>query len=91
MRVVEADFYALVRKAQLVGQSIHSDEMMADTEFWKACRNEWGMGAGYRDRINKRNESWFETKNEADTRVIQLVTESWDETVKTVRHLLEQD
>lgn len=93
VRTMEADFDALVRKAQLVGQSIHSDEMTADATFWKACYSEWGRGAGYRDRINNHNQSWFEEKNkgDADGRVMQLVTDSWQETITTVRHLLTQD
>lgn len=93
VRVAEAGFDALVRKAQLVGQSIHSDEMTDDNDFWRSCLSEWGKGPGYRDRINNHNESWFEETNEgeADARVIQLVTDSWHETVNVVRHLLEQD
>lgn len=93
VRVVEAHFDVLVRKAQLVGQSIHSDEMAMDANFWKACQSEWGKGSGYRDRINKHNENWFKETNkwEADTRVIQQVSDIWDETVMIVRHLLEQD
>lgn len=93
VRTMEAGFDALVRKAQLVGQSIHSDEMTADANFWKTCYSEWGRGSGYRDRINNHNQSWFEEKNEggADARVMQLVTDSWHEAVATVRHLLAQD
>ncbi len=93
VRTMDAGFDALVRKAQLVGQSIHSDEMTADTSFWKTCSGEWGTGAGYRDRINGHNQSWFEEENEgeADARVMQLVADSWLEVVATVRHLLAQD
>lgn len=93
VRTMEAGFDALVRKAQLVGQSIHSDEMTADADFWKTCYSEWGRGSGYRDRINNHNQSWFEENNEggADARVMQLVTDSWHEAVATVRHLLAQD
>jgi len=92
VRAVEASFDALVRKAQLVGQSIHSDEMTDDANFWKACTSEWGKGSGYRDRINKHNEDWFEVENEgeADARVLQLVADSWRETITAVRRLLPQ-
>ena len=93
VRTVEAGFDALVRKAQLVGQSIHSDEMTGDANFWRVCMSEWGKGSGYRDRINKRNEVWFQEQNEggADARVFQLVADSWHETVAVVRRLLAQD
>jgi hypothetical protein len=93
VRAVESGFDTLVRKAQLVGQSIHADEMTGDADFWRACSSEWGRGSGYRDRINRHNTGWFENEQhgEADERVIQLVAESWQETVATVRQLLVQD
>jgi len=95
IRAMEASFDTLVRKVQLVGQSIHSDEMTADAEFWRSCYWEWGSGSGYRDRINLRNDNWFKQKSGAgggaDARVIQLITDSWRETITTVRHLLTHD
>lgn len=93
VRTVELGFDNMVRKTQLVGQSIHADEMSADINFWRDCGKEWGRGAGYRDRINKHNKQWFEDEHsgEADARVLELVTESWNETMASVRQLLTQD
>lgn len=93
VRTVELGFDNMVRKAQLIGQSIHADEMSSDIDFWRDCGKEWGRGSGYRDRINERNREWFEDEHsgEADARVLELVTESWGETTASVRQLLAQD
>jgi hypothetical protein len=92
MRLLESGFDNLVRKAQLVGQSIHADEM-SDPTFWFNCGLEWGQGSrggGYRNRINALNRQWFEVEHQcdADTRVVQLIRANWDEAIISVRELL---
>lgn len=93
VRAVETGFDGVVRKAQLVGESVHADEMKIDKDFWSECSSEWGQGKGYRDRINGHNQDWFEDKRsgEADDRVLASVTEAWDEAMASVRQLLIQD
>lgn len=82
-----------MRKAQLVGQSIHADEMRADANFWHECAQEWGRGRlsrTYRDRINDHNRGWFEVTHhgDGDARVSQLIRENWGEAIVSVRELL---
>ncbi len=93
VRAVEGGFDGVVRKAQLVGESVYADELRTDSTFWTECGNEWGRGKGYRERINEHNEDWFEQKRsgEADDRVLAAVNESWDEAIASVRQLLTQD
>ena len=93
VRAVETGFDGVVRKAQLVGESIHADEMRIDKDFWTKCGSEWGRGKGYRERINEHNEGWFkeERSGEADQRVLSSVTEAWDEAMASVRQLLTQE
>ena len=90
VRLLEDGFDTIVRKAQLVGQSIHADEMRGDAIFWHDCGQEWGRGTGYRDRINNHNRGWFEVahQGDADARVVQLIKENWNEAVVSVRELL---
>ena len=89
---MEAGFDAVIRKAQLVGESVHADEMRGDSDFWRDCSSQWGLGKGYRERINVRNHDWFCVKHdgEADARVLAAVTEAWDDAMASVRHLLIQ-
>jgi transcriptional regulator with XRE-family HTH domain len=88
LRATEAGFDKMVRKVQLVGQSIHADEMRLDVAFWQACECE--RGRGYRDRIKEKNNSWFSDANmgEGDKRVVSLIQEAWDETIASVRALI---
>lgn len=90
VRYLEDGFDSVIRKAQLVGQSIHADEMSSDSAFWDGCRQEWGQGGGYRNRINSHNRQWFESEGSgnADARVLDLVEETWSEAVEAVRKLL---
>ena len=41
IRILEEGFDNMVRKVQLVGMSIHADEMSLDAEFWGACVREF--------------------------------------------------
>lgn len=41
VRAVETGFDGIVRKAQLVGESVHADEMRVDKNFWSKCGSEW--------------------------------------------------
>jgi transcriptional regulator with XRE-family HTH domain len=91
LRTLEDDFDAIIRAVQLVGESVYADDLSEDSEFWRACSDEWGNG--YRDRINDHNRGWFEAKRdgEADERVYSLVKKKWNEAIGTIRSLIMQD
>jgi hypothetical protein len=93
VRLLEAGVDDLLQKSQLVGQSVHADDMSADVEFWRACSDEWGRGIGYRDRINGHNRDWFERQHdgEADARVAEVIRTGWSESIRSVSELLGQD
>jgi transcriptional regulator with XRE-family HTH domain len=92
IRALENGFDALIRKTQLVGQSIYADEMRPDLDFWRSCHREWGQGRGYRERVAQRNERWFEDPghDDGDARVIETVTSEWAASVAAVEELLDQ-
>jgi hypothetical protein len=88
VRLVEHGFDQLIRKSQLVGQSVYAEEMKVDDVFWTRCKGE--RGRGYRDRINLLNDGWFKDDGHSgsDERVIDLVRENWAEASSKVRELL---
>ncbi len=90
VRTLEGRFDNLIRMAQLVGQSIHADELRADSDFWRECAGEWGRGSGYRDRINAHTREWFDNAEHAEVgeRVIELVRSHWDAAIAELRELL---
>jgi transcriptional regulator with XRE-family HTH domain len=91
VRVVDDSFNAIVRTAQLVGESVQSDELGEDYDFWQKCIAE--SGRGYRDRINGHNRGWFEEehKGDAEKRVVEAVSQKWNEAVEAVRGLLVEE
>lgn len=90
VRVIEEGFDNIVRKAQLVGQSIFADELSKDAGFWAECEDQWGRGGGYRNRINERNRQWFEKQGHAvsDARVIHIISDNWTEAVTSIKELM---
>ena len=90
LRALEDGFDGLIRKVQLVGQSVHADELSADADFWRDCESEWGRGSGYRDRVNGHNRDWFEASRgrDADRRVRAVIHEEWANAVASVSQLM---
>jgi hypothetical protein len=88
VRVLDESFDTIVRTAQLVGESVQTDQLSEDIDFWRHCSGE--SGRGYRDRINGHNRRWFEQEHqgEAEARVIEIVVQKWNEAVTSVRGLL---
>lgn len=88
VRAMEEGFDGLVRKVQLVGQSVYADDLGLDADFWQACAREWG--AGYRDRVNRHNAAWFEADpgKDADARVVALVADEWSKMIAAVEALM---
>ncbi len=93
VRAMETGFDNMIRRAQLVGQSIYSDEMKGDAQHWHMCVEQWGLGNGYRAQVNKLNRVWFEDTHgeEGESRVLNAIKDTWDETLASVRQLLAQE
>jgi hypothetical protein len=97
LRALEEGFDGLMRKIQLIGQSVHSDELQADDEFWRGCAREWGRGSRhndrYRDRVNGRNNNWFQAERgkNADARVGTVIAKEWASAIAAVDQLLPRD
>jgi Arc/MetJ-type ribon-helix-helix transcriptional regulator len=88
VRLLEQSFDQLIRKAQLVGESVYADEMREDGDFWAKCKREHGQG--YRNRIIDLSADWFseDAHQSSDQRVTNAVRESWNDGVARVRELL---
>ncbi|MDO8875197.1 MAG: helix-turn-helix transcriptional regulator [Pseudolabrys sp.] len=88
VRALESGFDEMIRNVQLVGESIYADDLREDLEFWRACSAV--AGRGYKERINERNQHWFEEQRqgEAETRVMELVAQKWSEAVAAAQALL---
>jgi hypothetical protein len=90
VRALEDGFDALMRKVQLVGQSVYADQLSEDAEFWRECEREWGSGSGYRNRVNRRNDGWFKMNcgKDADARVTAVIHQEWRNTIASLEQLM---
>lgn len=90
-RVLAASFEELLRKAQLMGQTVFKEALKADPAFWHRCMAEWGQGPGYKTRVAEHNRQWFadEARNQLEAQLKALIEREWSRALQSVTELLE--
>lgn len=90
-RVLMASYEELLRKAQLMGQTVFKDALKTDPAFWQRCMAEWGQGPGYKSRVAEHNRKWFadEARNQLEEQLRALIEREWSRTLQSVTELLE--
>jgi transcriptional regulator with XRE-family HTH domain len=92
-QVLETAFEELLRKAQIMGQTVFGEALRRDPSFWLACQEEWGKGAGYRDRVTGRNRDWFgaDERKAIEQELWGMVAKEWGIVLERLASLLETD
>lgn len=92
-RVLVSCYEDLLRKVQLMGQSLFREELKPDIAFWVECGSEWGRGPGYRDRVASRNANWFsdERRQELERELLALIEREWRGALANVESLFDPD
>ncbi len=90
-RVLTLSYDDLLRKVQLMGQTVFKDALKADPLFWQACMAEWGQGPGYKSRVAGRNRDWFdsEARRKLEDELKALIAREWARALEGVTELLE--
>lgn len=90
-RTLQAAYDELLRKVQLMGQTLYGDELRKDIAFWVDCANE--SGRGYKSRIVARNEGWFgaDARGTLEAELWGLVEREWHAALSRVESLFEGD
>jgi transcriptional regulator with XRE-family HTH domain len=90
-RVLITSYEDLLRKTQLMGQTVFKDALKDDPAFWQACMHEWGLGPGYKSRVATHNREWFdnESRQKLQEELKALIDREWLRALKNVSELLE--
>jgi len=90
-RVLTVSYEELLRKVQLMGQTVFKDALKADTLLWQACLDEWGQGPGYKSRVAAHNREWFnnEARRKLEQELQALISREWARALANVTALLE--
>ncbi len=90
-RVLTDSYEELLRKAQLMGQTVFRDALKNDPTFWQRCMEEWGQGLGYKTRVAEHNRRWFadEARNQLEDQLKALIEREWSRALNSVTELLE--
>jgi hypothetical protein len=92
-RVLVSSYEDLLRKVQLMGQSLFREELKPDIAFWVECGSEWGRGSGYRDRVAGRNIQWFSdaARQKLERELLALIEREWRGALANLESLFDTD
>ena len=92
-RVLESAFEDLLRMVQLRGRTAFKDALKLDRSLWVQCEDEWGRGAGYRDRVADWNEQWFNdpAPQQIEHDLFDLIDREWEGLLRRLSSLLQVD
>lgn len=90
-RVLTGSYEDLLRKIQLMGQTVFKDALKSDSAFWQMCMAEWGQGPGYKTRVVGHNRDWFdaEARRALEIELKALVEREWKRVLDSVAELLD--
>ena len=89
-RILQSGVESLSHKSQLLGRTIHTQDMKSDTEPWWSSEDEWGRGSGYRDRVSGHHKDWFDGSL-SQTSVEHLIETEWQQILSRMAAILETD
>ena len=75
------------------GRAVYEAELHTDTLLWNNLAQEWGAGPGYKDRVGKGSQQWFQQKKypNFEAQVTQQAKDQWHRYVDEVQQLLGAD
>lgn len=62
------------------GEEVYSNKITT-SPVWLKCVGEWGQGAGFKNRVLRHIDQWFEENQNLQSRLDTLIDKFWDEIV----------
>lgn len=92
-RVLQSAYDELLRKIQLMGQTVFHETLKRDAEFWQRCEGEWGRGPGYKNRVTEHSRAWFEVdeRPELETELGSMIQREWVNALQRVASLIQPE
>ena len=88
-RLFDTGIDALLASSRQMGETIHTNDMQPDSDFWMRCENRWGEGPGYRSDVTQFHEEWFDANRPSlEPKVRSLVEREWDRILNRMSTLL---
>jgi transcriptional regulator with XRE-family HTH domain len=90
-RVLTSSYEELLRKVQLMAQTVFRDALKSDPALWQRCLDEWGRGPGYKSRVAALNRTWFkhEQRGMLEEQLKALIEREWTRALGNVTALLD--
>lgn len=72
------------------GRAVYEKELYSDSVLWSSLASEWGQGPGYKGRIGRDSQQWFQKKKYPyfEDQVTKCAEEHWNRYVEEVQQLL---
>lgn len=68
---------AFLEAVQRAGMEVYH-EPLTNSVVWAQCAAEWGAGPGFKLRVAKKLEDWFESRSELKERLETMVSNLWE-------------
>lgn len=72
------------------GRAVYENELKSDSQLWNDLYDHWGNGPGYKGRIAKDSDKWFQAKQYVnyEQEVTNKAVEGWSKYITEIRQLL---
>jgi transcriptional regulator with XRE-family HTH domain len=79
LRLMDQAYEELLKKMQVAGAALYREELQRAQVLWMELSNEWGQGPGYRDRVARRQHTWFAEMDQAKVEqdILGVLNREW--------------
>ena len=88
--IFDSGIIRVLAMSQTRGRAVHT-HMETDADFWGLCRDEWGKGPGYRDRVSSHHEDWFAANGNLAAEIHSAIAAEWKQILERVLAILPED